>query len=330
MNGGSYRAPDVEPLKGLRSGLRTVKNAAIDRTGRIIARHGATERRLVSMARRRPVSRPLQWLCESVGRAAAGSPNRFRVVAIGDGLRLVVDISDFLRSVYFYGLEYEPEVSAVLRRVLRAGDTAIDVGANAGYHCLRMAALVGPAGSVHAFEPAPDAAALLRRSVELNGFAGRVRVEQAAVSDRRAADVAFHLSALGHNSGVASLVAHEWGTEHGFFSPSRTTRVSTVTLDDYCAAAGLTACRVIKIDVEGTEQQVVQGMRGMLARGEPSFILCEARIGGGADRALRDCGFHAWALGAAGPMPASPGWWGNVLYASPAALQEAAVAAGMR
>lgn len=302
--------------------LRTTKNAALERAGTIIARHEGAERRLVALARRRPSSRPLQWLCESVGRAAAGSTHRFRVITIDRDVRLRIDISDFLRSTYFYGLEYEPEMSALLRNVLRPGDVAIDVGANAGYHCMLMAALVGATGAVHAFEPAPDAAALLRQNVAMNGFESRVHLEQTAVSNVRADNVPFHLSALGHNSGVASLVAHEWGVEHGFFSPARTARVSTVTLDEYCRAARIDECRAIKIDVEGTEGQVAEGMRGLLARGQPAFVFCETGVGSDADRVFHECGFRASALAAAGPMPASPGWWGNVLYASPATAHE--------
>ena len=65
---------------------------------------------------------------------------------------------------------------------LRPGETVIDAGAGIGYFTLLAADLVGPQGRVLALEPNPQSAALLRRNLELNGFAGRSTVVEAAVA----------------------------------------------------------------------------------------------------------------------------------------------------
>src|SRR5256714_13335735 len=71
---------------------------------------------------------------------------------------------------------YEPATVAWLRRRVRPADCVLDVGANVGQLTLESAALVGPAGTVIAVEPAPGNVRLLRRHVEANGMADRVRV----------------------------------------------------------------------------------------------------------------------------------------------------------
>ena len=65
---------------------------------------------------------------------------------------------------------WEMGLTMHMARTVRAGMTAIDVGANFGYYTILLGALVGEGGHVFAVEPAPATAAMLRRSVELNGF----------------------------------------------------------------------------------------------------------------------------------------------------------------
>ena len=61
----------------------------------------------------------------------------------------------------------EPEVARVMGRVVREGDSVIDVGANVGYFTLLLARLVGERGSVIAFEPAQGSFSKLRENIKL-------------------------------------------------------------------------------------------------------------------------------------------------------------------
>src|SRR5439155_22518055 len=92
-----------------------------------------------------------------------------------DGSRIRVRPGDYIgRALYFFG-DFDPKLRWVFDRLLRPGDVVFDVGANFGAMTLFAARRVGPGGAVHAFEPQPDLAALVRESAALNGY-GNVRV----------------------------------------------------------------------------------------------------------------------------------------------------------
>src|SRR5689334_11219087 len=64
---------------------------------------------------------------------------------------------------------FEKEI-AFVRRVLRPGMRAIDIGANYGLYTLAMAQNVGPEGAVWSYEPASAASDCLRRTIARNGL----------------------------------------------------------------------------------------------------------------------------------------------------------------
>jgi predicted methyltransferase len=66
--------------------------------------------------------------------------------------------------------QYEPETSALMKRIIREGMTVFDLGAHVGYYTLLAAEQVGVTGHVFAFEPDPENYAVLIKNVELNGY----------------------------------------------------------------------------------------------------------------------------------------------------------------
>src|SRR5262249_35351497 len=94
----------------------------------------------------------------------------------GDGsARLFVDLSDHVIGLNIVRGTYEASEIEFVRSVLRPGDIAIDAGAHIGFFTIHMAALVGAAGRIHAFEPLESNLALLERSVAENRYQDRVR-----------------------------------------------------------------------------------------------------------------------------------------------------------
>src|SRR5438093_1104363 len=77
---------------------------------------------------------------------------------------------------------YEEGVCALLLGTLRAGDVAVDVGANIGVLTVLMADLCGASGRVLAFEPAAENFAYLGANVRANGL-DNVAASMAAVTD---------------------------------------------------------------------------------------------------------------------------------------------------
>lgn len=178
----------------------------------------------------------------------------------GDGLALGTAHSS---ADYADGTNELPVQEAV-RDSLAPGAVFYDVGANVGFFGLIAARIVGPHGAVYAFEPLPHVAAEARANAERNGLAN-VEVVEVAVGDRE---------------GTASLVVtrHPGGAtlseaDVGDDAVGRLT-VRTVRLDDLVAAGTIRPPDAVKIDVEGVELEVIDGLRLTIAERRP-VIVCE-------------------------------------------------------
>ena len=94
-----------------------------------------------------------------------------------NGSRFQVDS----RTRFSFPPVHDPEVVEAYARTLVAGDTCWNIGANVGEHVLQMARIVGPTGRVLAFEPNPEAAALLATNIQLNRYSDRVSIVEIAI-----------------------------------------------------------------------------------------------------------------------------------------------------
>jgi FkbM family methyltransferase len=159
---------------------------------------------------------------------------------------------------------WEMWVTEAMMRAVRRGATVIDVGANLGYFTLLLADLTGPEGQVLSFEPNPVLASRLRQSVEVNGFAPYTHV---------------HEMGLGGTEGHASLDVDQSQPGGGRVVPTdssgATPRVIIRRLDEI---PGALDAEFIKIDVEGYEEHVWDGMAGILARRRPLTIFMEFTV----------------------------------------------------
>ena len=179
-------------------------------------------------------------------------------VGVGRGLRFDPGRSN---SAYATG-DNELPVQAAFEKHLHRGDVLYDVGANVGFFTVIGARLVGGVGSVVAFEPIAANAALVRRNADLNGF-GTIDVIEKAVSDR---------------SGTGELViaAYSGGSALSTTTPppdaTSVVAVELITLDEF-VDAGHPAPTLVKIDVEGTEIEVLRGMVNVLRRDRPVVIV---------------------------------------------------------
>jgi FkbM family methyltransferase len=199
-----------------------------------------------------PITRRLKRGAYRVGEALG---ERVLVGRTPGGSPMALSMRDHQhRSIYFYG-DYEPEITEVFRRLVTAGSTVYDVGANAGYFAL----LSGELGaSVHAFEPNPAVRALLSRSVELGHR--DITVVPCAVSGHEG-KLPLYVSGPG-NTGRSGLMV-ERGTS---------VEVDVITLDDYARRTN-TIPQLVKIDVEGAEVGVLEGMSQLLADVKPTLIV---------------------------------------------------------
>jgi len=203
------------------------------------------------------------------------------VVRTRDGFCIEADPAEWVGQYVYVTGRYEEHTAALMARLLQPGDRFVDVGANIGYLTLHAAGLVGPTGSVLAFEPLASARESLVRNVALNR-ASHVSVLGDAVSDRTGTTV-LNIGPEHHTS-TSSLLQVAAGLGE--------VAVPSVRLDD--AISDSPRVRLIKIDVEGAEQLVLDGAGRVLDLHEPDIIV--ELNGPEADRALRHRGYAAFAI----------------------------------
>jgi FkbM family methyltransferase len=145
-----------------------------------------------------------------------------------------------------------------LSAIMAPGGTAVDVGANQGFFAFAFSRI---ADRVEAFEPNPDCAAFAQRML-----GRRARVHAVALSNRAGRrEFVVPVSEEGTVLHLGGALAGDSGAD------ARTMRfeVDVRTLDSY----GFTDVRVIKVDVEGSEMDVLEGAREAILRDRPALIV---------------------------------------------------------
>ncbi len=178
---------------------------------------------------------------------------------MGKGLRF---------SVLDAGLSYllgtaERPVQEALARYIKPGTVFYDIGANLGFFTVIGAKLVGPAGRVYAFEPVAENAETLRRNIALNHFDHVTVFEKAVSCSSGVGELLLVPDAGGATLSSTGTVPSEI---------TGTTSVDLVSLDDLVASQMVPPPAVVKIDVEGAEWEVLQGMVNTIKASKPVLI----------------------------------------------------------
>jgi FkbM family methyltransferase len=180
----------------------------------------------------------------------------------------------------YVGVGFEEAESTVLRTITKQAMTVFDVGANVGVHTVVLAKIVGPNGRVFSFEPCPTTAAYLRANVQLNELSN-VEVVSAALSDV-GGEVDFFVFDDG-NDVYNSLGAQVRPVEG--LRAKATINVRAITLDVFCKSNNIEHIDVLKLDVEGAEEKVINGGMGIIGRSRDLAIVAEV-----CDRSAVQCG----------------------------------------
>jgi FkbM family methyltransferase len=174
------------------------------------------------------------------------------------------------RSICTYGV-YDLVTTESIFRLLDAGETAVDIGANIGYMTGVMARRAGPQGKVICFEPCTGVFREL--SANLGQWRGHrtlapVVAQQIALS-RAEGDADLHIpTSFEHNHGIASLevVLHNGPAQN--IERVRVARLDQILEPDLVVG-------VMKIDVEGHEFGVLEGAQSLLAEHRIRDIIFE-------------------------------------------------------
>lgn len=202
-------------------------------------------------------------------------PPAKQIVTLNGGIRMELELNEYLQSqLYLFGT-FEPSTVKALKRLLRSGDVALDIGGNVGYIALEMAKRVGRSGKIFAFEPDSKNFALLKRNIELNPDCD-IEPLPLAVSDS-SAPIRLYKSTVDFNDSAHSTLPSE---KHS----SEFVEIPTTTIDEFVSSRGLKTINAIKIDIEGAEMSAFKGMTKTLANHRPIVLaeLCaehQARAG---------------------------------------------------
>lgn len=156
---------------------------------------------------------------------------------------------------YWLGI-YEKEEQRLLAKLIKKGDVFFDIGANVGFYSLLTSKLVGPNGQVVSFEPDTDNFIFLKKHIEINKVKNIIPFNF-AISDFNG-ESAFK---RGINNATGKLVK-----EASEFS------VKTFSLDSFCKDKKIYP-NCLKIDVEGSEVEVLLGAKSMISENHPILVV---------------------------------------------------------
>ena len=159
---------------------------------------------------------------------------------------------------------YEPNQTEIVKKYVHEGDIVIDIGAHVGYYTLLMAQLVGENGKVYSFEPDPVNFQLLKKSVEINGFENVVLIQK-AVSNITDKVKLF----LGDNDSAINRI---YDAKLG--DAKESIDVESIRIDEYFKEND-ELINFIKIDSEGSEVKIINGMKQFLSRNQELVMMTE-------------------------------------------------------
>jgi FkbM family methyltransferase len=197
-------------------------------------------------------------------------------VSMAGRMKMIVDTRDVIGRVIAVSGIWEPNVTEAFKTRLLSGDVCVDVGANAGYYSLLASRLVGPSGRVWSLEPAPAIHRRLLRNLIANRATNVVAL---AVAAGERDGEALLWEGPETNSGLTSLIAPDRDST-GAGSRSRREPVP-VRVRSVCSIVPpeeLQRVRLVKIDVEGYEGEVLRGLGPLIECCGPLTIVVELTL----------------------------------------------------
>jgi len=175
------------------------------------------------------------------------------------------NVHDFqMLKIFESGKLYESEVSSYISKNLRPGETFMDIGANNGYYTILAADLVGTNGKVISVEPNPNAFQRLLQNIEINNLSNIVALN-VALSDHETKTMLY----LNEDSedGLASLSK---GEQNQPLCEVELKRFDNLIDDENIS--------IIKMDVEGSEIDIIKGMENYLRSHREIKIIMEWNV----------------------------------------------------
>jgi FkbM family methyltransferase len=161
---------------------------------------------------------------------------------------------------------WESWLTQCLAKIIQPGSVCIDIGANFGYYTLMMSELCGKKGRTISIEPNPELCKYLKLSQCIHGWP--FEIIEAALSNKKGNTVLIIPVAYPGNASITS--------PHPLLNGETSKiKVRTLTVDEMVQQLNLPEVDVIKIDVEGAEPLVFEGMQHTIANNPGLQIVME-------------------------------------------------------
>ncbi len=188
-------------------------------------------------------------------------------VELKNGTNIFVCQNDFLSLWYKCYGEYETVTSQLIRKYVKPETVFLDIGANLGYFSLEVAHSIG--ADVISFEPNPRIADLFYKSINTNDLNAKITLWRVALSNAHNTATFFENS---ENLGASSLVPNSSQSHAVSYE------VPVKKLDEFKSFQSHFVSlnknvSVVKMDVEGAEALVLDGMKELIVQHQPVFII---------------------------------------------------------
>jgi FkbM family methyltransferase len=205
------------------------------------------------------VCKPAVWVYDSLRWWWYQARGKKSVTVLGHQIAVIPRDPGISRELALYKV-HEPLATRRLMQTLKPGMNVVDIGGNIGYYAMLEARLVGPTGLVIAIEPMPKNSERLCQNVQANGYQN-IRIHKLAIGDR---------------NGTASMYVSERSNWHSLYpqvSSKGEIQVPVRTLDSLLMLYDLSSVDLVRMDLEGYEVVVIEGMRRTLEKHGPRLLV---------------------------------------------------------
>lgn len=187
----------------------------------------------------------------------------------GQHFKMNLTLPGAIEDNIFANGSWEPHLMRELSEYMVNGGLFLDVGANIGYCSLYIAA-ANPLATCISFEPHPRIYDQFIQNISINEFSN-IAAHPIAISDRSGTVPFYKQDDTAYNRGLSSFIHYDL-LDHELNKGYSMIEVPVVTLDSYLDDAQKRAVKVIKVDTQGYEYEVLAGAKQLIETARPVIM----------------------------------------------------------
>ena len=183
------------------------------------------------------------------------------------GGEILAPLDDYIGRAAYYVGDLDRKIIWICKQIVNKRDTVLDIGANIGQVSVLLSKQVGSEGKVYSFEPNPELYDCLNKVIERNKLLN-VSLYPVALG-RTEGNLNLRIPKI--NRGKGSLIRHTEANNEDVDVVNVPVQTLSKVLEDEL----IESIKLIKIDVEGFEAEVLDGAHKILDSIRPQSILFE-------------------------------------------------------